>query len=152
MRLGPALASAALACAPVVHAVDTPEPAPQHLSARADRLVEARTHIAAQRWSQAIEALTLVDDRASADWNNLMGFAHRRRRPPDLEAAQRYYDAALAIDAQHRGALEYSGELYLMKGDLTRAEQRLAQLARACASACEEHADLQRAIARFRSC
>ncbi|HET9822775.1 MAG TPA: tetratricopeptide repeat protein, partial [Burkholderiaceae bacterium] len=102
------------------------------------------------RWPDAIADLKRVNDTKSADWNNLMGYAHRKLSPPDLAAAERHYDAALAIDAQHRGALEYSGELYLMKGDLARAEQRLAQLARAC-TACEELEDLKQAVARFKA-
>jgi len=143
---------ALLACASA-HAVDstevppTPEPAAR---AAPDRLASARAQLAAKRWPDAVAELKRVGDTKSADWNNLMGYAHRKLNPPDLVAAERHYDAALAIEANHRGALEYSGELYLMKGDLARAEQRLAQLARAC-TACEEHADLKQAIARFKA-
>ena len=115
-------------------AVDVPEAAPQHQTAQVDRMRKARDYVAAERWHEAIDALTALDERGNADWNNLMGYAHRRRNPPDLDAAQRYYDAALGLQPFHRGALEYSGELYLLKGDLKRAEQRLDQLARACLS------------------
>jgi Tfp pilus assembly protein PilF len=80
-----------------------------------------------------------------------MGYSLRKRNPPDLDGAQRHYDAALRIQPQHRGALEYSGELALMKGDLATAEQRLATLVSACGGPCEERADLERAIAKFKA-
>jgi tetratricopeptide (TPR) repeat protein len=137
---------------PTAHAVDTSDvqPATVPQAAAPDRLAAARTALAAKRWPDAVAELKRINDTRSADWNNLMGYAHRKLTPPDLAAAERHYDAALAINATHRGALEYSGELYLMKGDLARAEQRLAQLARACA-ACEEHEDLKQAVVRFKA-
>jgi tetratricopeptide (TPR) repeat protein len=144
---------ALLACT-AARAVDStdvpPTPAPAAAQAAPDRLASARAALAAKRWPDAVAELKRANDTKSADWNNLMGYAHRKLTPPDLAAAERHYDAALAINANHRGALEYSGELYLMKGDLARAEQRLTQLARAC-SACEEHDDLKKAIARFKA-
>ena len=79
-----------------------------------------------------------------------MGYALRKQAAPDLAAAERHYDAALRITPKHRGALEYSGELYLIKGDLTQAEQRLAQLSSACIFGCEEYTDLKKAVERFK--
>jgi Tfp pilus assembly protein PilF len=137
----------AMAAAPA-GAVDMADLTP---SVQPDRLEKARTHLQARRFGDAIAELKRVNDGKNADWNNLMGYAHRKLAPPDLVAAERYYDAALSINAQHRGALEYSGELYLMKGDLARAEQRLTQLARACGAPCEEHEDLKQAVARFKA-
>ena len=148
MRVAPLVFAWMLAAAVVTPAgaVDSFEPAPQH-----DKLGAARTHLSARRYADAIAELKRVDDRANADWNNLMGYAHRKLNPPDLANAERHYDAALRIVPEHRGALEYSGELYLMKGELARAEQRLDQLARACRAACEEHADLKQAVARYKA-
>ena len=57
----------------------------------------------------------------------------------------------MRIAPEHRGALEYSGELLLMKADLAKAEQRLAALARACAARCEEYADLKKAVERYKA-
>ena len=131
-------------------AADTPEPAPQP-TALADPLAAARGHIAAQRWTAAIDALRSVDARGDADWNNLMGYALRKQAPPDLEGAQRHYDAALKINPRHQGALEYSGELALMKGDLPTAEMRLAALALLCRSPCEPLDDLKKAVARYKA-
>ena len=139
-----------LACPPAL-AVDTTDTTPAAATEAPDKLASARAHIKAARWADAVTELKKVNDTRSGDWNNLMGFAHRKLAPPDLAAAERYYDAALKIAPAHRGALEYSGELYLMKGELPRAEQRLAELVRVCAGPCEEQADLKRSIDRFKA-
>jgi Flp pilus assembly protein TadD len=118
--------------------------------AAADPLGKARQHIKARQWGEATAELRRVNATGNADWNNLMGFALRKLTPPDLAAAERHYDEALRLDPRHKGALEYSGELYLMKGDLPRAEQRLASLQQVCTSPCEELDDLKKAVARFK--
>jgi Flp pilus assembly protein TadD len=121
------------------------------VAATADKLAPARTQIAANQWRAAIDELKKVNDTGSADWNNLMGYSHRKAKVPDYAAAERYYDEALRIDPKHRGALEYSGELFLIKGDLAKAEQRLAALDKACRLGCEEYTDLKKAIASFKA-
>jgi Flp pilus assembly protein TadD len=128
-------------------AADTPDAA----TVAPDKLTGARAHIAAKRWPAALDELRRVNDKGSADWNNLMGYSLRKGAAPDLAGAEKYYNEALRIDPGHRGALEYSGELYLMTGDLARAEQRLATLEKACAMQCEEYADLKKAVAGFKA-
>lgn len=120
-------------------------------AAEGDKLAAARTQIAAKNWAGAISELKIVNDSGSANWNNLMGFSLRKAKTPDLAAAERHYDEALRIDPKHRGALEYSGELYLMKGDLARAEQQLARLGKACLLGCDEYTLLKNAVARFKA-
>lgn len=119
--------------------------------ARADNLAEARARIAEKKWQPALEELRRVDDRTSADWNNLMGYSSRKQATPDYPAAARYYDEALRIEPQHRGALEYSGELALIVGNLPQAEERLAVLDKACRFSCEEYRDLKRAVERYKA-
>lgn len=119
--------------------------------ATTDSLATVRSLIAEKKWQEAIGELRRVDESRSADWNNLMGYSLRKAQPPDLNAAERYYSEALRIDPKHRGALEYSGELYLMKGDLVKAEQRLAALDKACFLPCEEHTDLKKAVRAFKN-
>ena len=133
-----------------VFAADTPSsssgpvPAPDKLSA-------VRAQIAAKNWSGAIDELKRVNDTGNADWNNLMGYSLRKASTPDFAGAEQFYDEALRIDPKHRGALEYSGELYLMMGNLEMAEQRLAALDKACFLPCEEYSDLKRAVARYKA-
>ncbi len=116
-----------------------------------DPLATARARIAGKKWGAAIDELKRVNASGSADWNNLMGYSLRKGAAPDLAGAEKYYDAALRIDPKHHGALEYSGELYLMNGDLPKAETRLATLGKACAMKCEEYDDLKQAVARFKA-
>jgi tetratricopeptide (TPR) repeat protein len=120
-------------------------------NAKPDKLGPARALIADKKWAAALDELKNVNDTGSADWNNLMGFSLRKAVSPDLIAAERHYNEALRIDPKHRGALEYSGELYLMKGDLAKAEQRLAALDKACFMPCEEFADLKKAVQAFKA-
>ncbi|WP_238139703.1 tetratricopeptide repeat protein [Roseateles aquatilis] len=129
-------------------AADIAPPAPTPAAAK-DPLAAARKSIDARQWDAALKELRRVDDRGSADWNNLMGYTLRKSSTPDLAASERYYDAALRIDPHHRNALEYSGELYLMKGELPKAQARLAALASECSSRCEQHQELQAAIDRY---
>ena len=117
----------------------------------ADKLASARALVKQQQWAEAQAELKRVNDSTSADWHNLMGFALRKGAPPDLAGAEQHYNEALRIDPNHRGALEYSGELYLMQNDLARAEQRLATLDKVCRLPCEEYTDLKKSIAKFKA-
>jgi Flp pilus assembly protein TadD len=125
-------------------AADT-EPAPN------DKLAPVRAQIAAKQWRLAVDELNKINDTGSADWNNLMGYSLRKAKTPDYESAEKFYSEALRIDPKHRGALEYSGELYLIKGDLATAEQRLATLDKVCRLPCEEYTDLKKAVARYKA-
>lgn len=146
-----AFAVAATGALPSLAADSPPTPAPAATSAKADKLAPARALIAERRWRDAIAALRQVGDTGSADWHNLMGYSHRKAATPDLPAAERHYNEALRIDPRHRGALEYSGELYLMLGNLPGAEARLAALGKACVLGCDEYADLKAAVASFKA-
>ena len=138
------IAAALLVAASQVCAADTAPAAP-------DKLGGARTQIAEKKWAAAIDELKRVNDAGSADWNNLMGYTTRKLDAPDYAAAGKYYDEALRIDPKHRGALEYSGELFLITGDLPKAEERLAALDQACRFSCEEYRDLKGAIERYKT-
>ncbi len=116
-----------------------------------DTLADARAQIAAKNYTGALEELKRVNDVTSADWNNLMGYSLRKQKTPDLAGSEKYYNEALRIEPQHRGTLEYSGELYLTKGDLATAEKRLAALDKACTLPCAEYTTLKNAIARYKA-
>ena len=139
---------------PAARAADTtPEPPPPAAAraAPAAPLAAAQAQLKAQRWGAAIEELRRVNATADADWNNLMGYALRKQAKPDLDGAQKHYDAALRLDPHHLGALEYAGELALMKRDPATAEAHLALLAKLCSSPCEPLDDLKRAVAQYRA-
>lgn len=145
------LGIAAVIGLPSARAADTPEPPPPRAAAAVDPMKQAREAIAAKRWGDARAALLRANAPANADWQNLMGYVSRKQSPPDLDAAQRHYDEALRIDPNHRGALEYSGELDLQRGRLPQAEAKLARLQALCSSPCEPLDDLRAAIAAFKA-
>ena len=148
--LAAAAAALSLGTATPVDAADFSTPA-RAAAPAADKLSAARALLANKQWAAAVEELRRVDDPRSADWNNLMGYSLRKTKTPDLAAAERHYDEALRIDPKHRNALEYSGELFLMKGELDKAEARLATLAAVCSVQCEQHAELKTAIANYKA-
>ena len=132
------------------HAVDTssvsdPETFPTH------PMYRAREAIKSEQFDKAVELLKQAEQKHSADWNNLMGFSLRKKSPPDFLEAENQYKAALAKDPKHRGALEYYGELLLLKNDLAGAETMLSRLDKACTFGCEEYKDLKKSVAQFKS-
>jgi Flp pilus assembly protein TadD len=118
---------------------------------KSDMLAPVRAKLAEKNWTAAIDELKKINEPASADWNNLMGYSLRKADAANLPEAEKFYDEALRLEPKHRGALEYSGELYLMTGNLEKAEQRLAALDKACFLPCEEYIDLKRAVARYKA-
>ena len=114
-------------------------------------MTEARASIKSEKYDQAVKQLQVANETSSADWNNLMGYSLRKKQPPDLAGAEKYYQAALKIDPNHRGALEYYGMLKLTNNDLAGAEVLLARLDKVCFFGCEEYSDLKQAIQKYKS-
>ena len=80
-----------------------------------------------------------------------MGYSLRKKQPPNLIAAEKYYQTALKIDPEHKGALEYYGKLMLINKDLPGAQALLARLDKACTFGCEEYTDLKEAIQKYQT-
>ncbi len=147
---GAALAMAlALAAGPSLAVPSADQPFDPNEPAFAE-LALARADIAVERWDDArarLRALTAIAPEAPELWS-LLGFSLRKQGA--LAEAERAYDRALALDADHRGALEYMGELRLMQDDLPAAEALLARLARLCPNGCEERDELAASIRAHR--
>lgn len=109
-------------------------------------LSQARSQIDAQQFDAALATLSQVVqiEPRNADALNLLGFASRKTGA--LDRAAGYYEAALKIEPDHFGALEYQGELFLMTDRPDLAQGNLDRLAQICAP-CAEHDDLAAAIA-----
>jgi Flp pilus assembly protein TadD len=114
-------------------------------------LTQARQAIEVKNYDLAVKVLNQSDAKSSADWHNLMGYSLRKKTPPDLAAAEKNYQMALEKDPKHRGALEYYGELLLLKNDLAGAEALLQRLEKACYFGCEELRDLKKSVADFKA-
>ncbi len=114
------------------------------------RLKPFQKLIEKQQFQQAIKELdaALLDDPDNADLLNLLAYSHRNLQRYDI--ALEFYQKALQLKPKHRGANEYLGELYLLLGQLEKAEQRLAVLDKACFFGCDEFDELKQAIEEYR--
>jgi tetratricopeptide (TPR) repeat protein len=103
-------------------------------------------------YNAAIPILESIVTRvpANADALNQLGFSHRKLG--EFPVAFDYYQQALAIDPNHKGANEYLGELYLEMGDLGSAQQQLAKLDDLCGVlGCEEKSVLDGRIESYKA-
>ena len=133
------------------------------LAARAEASADTKTAIAAARvdydrarkaidrmdWGNAIAALESAarHDPADAEFQNLLGFAHRNKG--DMDAAFRHYFRALELNPSHKGAHEYIGRAYLMVDQPGKAREHLRLLEKACWEVCRERDLLKRAIEEY---
>jgi len=143
------VAAIILAIAPIARG-DPSGDLSEALAADADA-VAAKEAMARKAWDVAAKHLSqaLVRHPDDADLHSDLGFASRKLG--DLDRAFVHYRRALAIDPRHRGAHEYIGEAYLMAGDLPGAEKHVAALRAICLLPCEELADLEEAVGKYRA-
>lgn len=133
-----------------------PEPKPDSKDAPKAAAVPDADYIAgknavdARDWKRAIELLSraAARDADNANIHNYLGFANRN--DGNWETAMKHYRIALALNPDHRGATEYMGHAYLLRGNLPLAQAQLVRLERICGRGCEEYASLSRAIEDFR--
>jgi tetratricopeptide (TPR) repeat protein len=116
-------------------------------STDAPDLTSVRAKINAADYRGALTELkVLADTNQHADVYNLMGFSLRKLG--DYPAALTFYKKALDFNTDHKGAREYLGELYVEMGDLPKAREQLAVLAKLCPQGCEEREDLEKVLAK----
>ena len=138
-RAGSLIVLAAVAGSPAF-AVDTVQ------SKDAPDLAAVRVKIKARDFTGALADLTKISDTVQhADVYNLIGFASRKSG--DYKNAATFYSKALDFDANHKGALEYQGEMYVELGQPDKAKVNLAKLVALCPQGCEEREDLEKALA-----
>jgi tetratricopeptide (TPR) repeat protein len=116
------------------------------VSKDAPDLTSVRAKIKAKDFAGAIAELTpVIANTQHADVYNLMGFS--LRKSGDMQQAATFYAKALDFNADHKGALEYQGEMFVEMGQLDKAKVNLAKLVTLCPQGCEEREDLEKAIA-----
>ncbi len=109
-------------------------------------LAAVRAKIEAKDYKAALAELTpMLETHQHADVYSLMGFA--LRKTGDYKQAYTFYRKALDFDPEHKGALEYLGELYAETGQVDKARENLALLKKLCPVGCEEMFDLEEALA-----
>jgi len=110
-------------------------------------LTSVRAKLNAKDYKGALAELTpMLEKVQHADVYNLVGFS--LRKTGDQKQAFTFYRKALDFDPQHKGALEYLGELYVETGQIEKAKANAEQLKKLCPAGCEELADLEEAIAK----
>ncbi|NNE84008.1 MAG: tetratricopeptide repeat protein, partial [Alphaproteobacteria bacterium] len=109
-------------------------------------LTKARGSIENADYWSAIGVLNniVASDPRNADAYNLLGFSYRKVK--NFDSAERNYQRALRLDPEHKGALEYMGELYLETNRRAQAEELLALLEKLCPEGCEERDDPRQAL------
>ena len=114
-------------------------------STDAPDLTSVRAKIKASDYAGALAELRdLAEDTQQADVYNLLGFT--LRKTGDFKTSLTYYTKALELKPDHKAAREYLGELYVETGNIEKAKEQLAVLAKLCPGGCEEREDLQQAI------
>jgi tetratricopeptide (TPR) repeat protein len=100
-------------------------------SREAPDLTAVRAKIKAKDYKAALAELTpMLETHQHADVYNLMGFS--LRKSGDYKQAYTFYRKALEFDPEHKGALEYLGELYVETGQLDKARDNLVLLKKLC--------------------
>ena len=133
LLVGAALAATPARAVDVVASRDAPD------------LASVRAKIKAKDFKAALVELTpMLETHQHADVYNLMGFS--LRKSGDYKQAYTFYRKALEFDPEHKGALEYLGELYVETGEIDKAKQNVALLRKLCPGGCEELADLEKAV------
>src|ERR1700730_8362027 len=134
LLVGASLAATGALAVDVVSSRDAPD------------LASVRAKIKAKDYKAALAELTpMLATHQHADVYNLMGFS--LRKTGDYKQAYTFYRKALDFDPEHKGALEYLGELYVETGEIEKARQNVALLKQLCPSGCEELSDLEQALA-----
>lgn len=150
-RLTLAVAMSAVLAGPALAAgsSSTTDTTPSSASANDPNWTAAKDAIAAKNYDAAVPLLkeTVAKNPSNADAYNYLGYTHGRMGKHDDALA--YYQKALDLQPDHRGANEYLGELYLKMGDLAKAKERLTVLDNACFFGCPEFDMLKKAVADY---
>ena len=116
-------------------------------------MAAGRKAIEAKDYKTAVGHLTKAVQELpnNADAHNMLGYAYRKTNV--FDKSMEHYQRALKLDANHRSAHEYLGELYLDLNQPANAEKQLAALKKACPffGRCEEFDDLKKAIDAYRA-
>jgi tetratricopeptide (TPR) repeat protein len=139
MTLRATLLAALIACSSAAFAAGTAT------NTNAPDLTSVRAKVKAKDFKGAIaELVPLMESNQHADVYNFYAFS--LRKTGDITNAATYYRKALDFDANHLGALEYQGEMFVELGQIDKAKANLAKLVLLCPKGCEEREDLEKAI------
>ena len=103
---------------------------------------EAVSLIKNGKYNDAVEAFEIIlkNKKNSKNPDILNEYAFALRKSGNLGKAETFYNKALNIDPNHKGALEYIGELYVDTKRIDKAKQTLIKLENC---KCPEYAELK---------
>lgn len=142
-----ALAAAAPSSGALAMGGNDPAPKPR-AGTPAGGYTDAERAVKAKEYDKAIAILEQVVAKEPRNVDALNYLAYSNRELGRFDVALGQYQRALAIDANHRGANEYLGQLYLKLGKVTEAQAQLAKLQKICGRGCEEYESLRAAVAK----
>ena len=123
-----------------VHAVKYDKLKPSALYERAVKYLDKQDYAKANK---ALKAYTKSEPDDADGWNL---YAYANRKMNKFEKAEMYYEKALNIDPDHKGALEYQGELYMQTNRPDLAQENLVKLVKLCPDSCYELQKLEEYI------
>ena len=123
-----------------VHAVKYDKLKPSALYERAVKYLDKQDYAKANK---ALKAYTKSEPDDADGWNL---YAYANRKMNKFEKAEVYYKKALNIDPEHKGALEYQGELYMQTNRPDLAQENLVKLVKLCPDSCYELQKLEEYI------
>jgi Flp pilus assembly protein TadD len=118
-------------------------------SAKSSEYKQAVKAIKKDNYPAAVELLNKVVDKDpdNEDAWNYLGYSLRNLQ--EFDGALAAYEKALQLEPEHKGALEYLGELYLNTGQPEKARVQLQKLDDACLLTCKEFRMLKKQIAGY---
>ncbi len=125
-------------------ALAAPAPTPTSSLLFGDPSGGERAYVAAvglineRRWPEALAALDAASRVVGPHPDIFTYRGYVLRRMGQLDEAEGWYRAALAIAPNHRGATEYYGELKILRGDIAGARVMLSRLEKQCTYGCPE--------------
>ena len=128
-------------------AAQAPLPPAEKVSSAGDLLYgEAVALINLRRYDAALASLYSAAQAFGPHPDVLTYLGYTQRKLGRPERAEDYYRQALSVAPEHRGALEYYGELKVERGDFAGARANLAKLEAICRFGCYEAEELRRWI------
>ena len=123
-----------------VHAVKYDKLKTSALYERAIKYLDKQDYAKANK---ALKAYTKSEPDDADGWNL---YAYANRKMNKFEKAEMYYEKALNIDPDHKGASEYQGELYMQTNRPDLAQENLIKLVKLCPDSCYELQKLEEYI------
>ncbi len=107
------------------------------------------SEIQLENYQSALKSLQkyIYENPENADGWNLIGFTSRKLKI--FDDAEKYYQAGLEIDPEHKGIIQYQGELYLETDRLDLAKDNLEKLNDLCVFNCKEKKELAELISKY---